>query len=115
LGIDLALVLRVLNIAGQECDLRLQKIISINGEPFGGHIPIDPVNLAARLTIIENFIGEQLSQHQPQPESCSVELPLTSAGPSQLPGQTLEQHPSPVVLPEASSPEFQDLADLVKP
>lgn len=68
--------LRVVNTAGQNTHLAVERILSIDGVPFESVQPIDPLNLHNRLCIIEAVLGESLSQSQPQAEHSSAESPL---------------------------------------
>lgn len=83
--------LTVVNVAGQQCSLPVQQILSIDGVPFGAIVPIDLQNLHDRLVIQERALGELLLQLQPLSEFSSVESPSPLEGQSQPDLQPLTQ------------------------
>lgn len=98
------LTLKVITTAGDEMPLKVRKIISIDGVPFGSVVTEDIASLSARLRILEHTLGDLLSQPQPQPESCSVESSSQLGEQSQQGPQTL----SPAEQLDYSLPESVD-------
>lgn len=75
--------LEVIATNGEEAELNVQTIISIDGKPFGGSQPSD-VGLERRVAVLERLVlthlaGVEPLLHQSQKASCSAESPPQSS------------------------------------